>query len=117
MVEPPVLDPPLAILAGLFAALLVYVFMAKYTTGMLWPRGRIDCNTWWRWSLSLVAAFAAYAAFAPLLGPSKADIEPCKTLWEQVPDPWGPWLLVHAAVTVAFLAFIAIAVLAKDRGC
>ena len=107
------LDPPQAILAGLLGAFLFYAFLMKYTTGTLWPRGRVDCNTWWRWSWSLITAFMAFTTIALYLAPSRLDFEPCRS----TPDPWGAWRIVYDIIAVAFIAFAVIALLAKNRGC
>lgn len=110
------LDPPLAIASGLALSILLYAVLARYTVGTLWPRGRLDCNTWWRWGLSLAIAVAAYVSTVGLLGPTKADVEPCKTIWELTPDPWGPWRLAHTVVVLVLAASMIIAVSMKRGG-
>lgn len=109
MVDRLVLDPPLAILAGLVASCVVYLVVAKAWAGMLWPRGRVAFQKYWRWVASLIMGWLAFYYTTVLLMPDKMDVEPCKSVWKQTPNPAGAWFYVFYGVVLLSMGLIYLA--------
>lgn len=100
------LDPPLAILVGLLAGFLVFYAAARSCAGVVWPRGRVPFYAYWRWLMSLAMGWLTFYYTTVLLMPSRADVEPCKTVWEQTPDPAGAWFYAFVGVALLLLGLI-----------